>query len=324
MANQGLVADVGGTNIRLALVDLQTGEITHIQKYLCAHFPGIEEAISHYLSTVDGKIVDACIAIACPTDSDRIAMTNHSWSFSQTAAKSSLGFDSLWVINDFTANAMSLPTLRVDQKIQIGGKSAVAGAPISIYGPGTGLGVAHLTVVDGRYIPLATEGGHVDFAPASELENEILSFLRGRFGHVSSERVLSGPGLVNIYQALCHINQHPVNEEFQPKDITHFGVTGEHSICEQSLSVFCQMMGTFGGNLALTLGAFGGVYIAGGVIGNFLDYFLVSDFRLRFEEKGRFDGYCSQIPVYFITAKQPGLQGASAFLRQELGYRLEC
>ncbi|CAG9001497.1 MAG: Glucokinase [Candidatus Celerinatantimonas neptuna] len=323
MADMGLIADVGGTNIRLALVDIHTGEINHIQKYLCAHFPGIEEAILHYLSTVECHIKDACIAIACPTDHDLISMTNHSWSFSQSDTKKCLNLNNFWVINDFTANAMSLPTLKDNQKIQIGGKSAVVGAPVSIYGPGTGLGVAHLVIVNGRYIPLSTEGGHVDFAPASELENEILSFLRGRFGHVSSERVLSGPGLVNIYQALCHINQHVVNEEFQPKDITHFGLTGTHPVCEQTLSVFCQIMGSFGGNLALTLGAFGGVYIAGGVIGNFLDYFLVSDFRRRFEEKGRFDGYCSQIPVYLITAKQPGLQGASAFLRQELGYRLE-
>lgn len=322
MANVGLIADVGGTNIRLALVDYQSGSIEQIKKYRCSEFPGIEDAIRVYLDEVDIQLEDACIAIACPTSGDWITMTNHSWAFSRSETKRNLGFKNFCVINDFTANAMSIPTLNARQRIQIGGAKSDADAPISVYGPGTGLGVAHLINHKGRFIPIACEGGHADFSPISELEVEILSFLKGRFGRVSNERLISGPGLANIYEALCHIHQKPV-QQYLPADVSTKGLSGEDSICRQALAIFCQMMGSFGGNLALTLGAFGGVYIAGGVVGNFVDYFIGSDFRNRFEEKGRFSRYCSQIPVYLITAEQPGLQGAAAYLRQELGFYLE-
>ncbi|MFM2481036.1 glucokinase [Celerinatantimonas sp. YJH-8] len=320
MAKLGLIADVGGTNIRLALVEPERGELLKIKKYRCAAFPGIEDAIRTYLDEVQEQVEHACIAIACPTNADWISMTNHSWAFSCQETQRNLGLQHFWVINDFTANAMSLPTLSEQQKIQIGGQPPRAGAPITVYGPGTGLGVAHLVSVDGRFIPLACEGGHADFAPVSDLEIKILSFLKQRFGRVSNERLLSGPGLVNIYEALCHIYQLPV-QQYQPSDITEKGLQGD-SVCQQVLSLFCQMLGSFGGNLALTLGSFGGIYIAGGVVANFREYFLSSDFRNQFEEKGRFSRYCGQIPVYLITAEQPGLQGAAAYLRQELGYKL--
>ncbi|CAG9296532.1 glucokinase [Celerinatantimonas diazotrophica] len=323
MASAGLIADVGGTNIRLGVIDYQSGEIRHIIKYRCSEFPGIEDAIRSYLNEVDEKLQEACIAIACPTGGDWIAMTNHSWAFSRSETKRNLGLESFNVINDFTANAMSIPTLSDKQKIQIGGGPADPLSPISVYGPGTGLGVAHLVNHQGRYIPISCEGGHADFSPISELEVELLSFLKGRFGRVSNERILSGPGLANIYEALCHIHQQPV-QQYQPADVSAKGLSGEDSVCRQALAMFCQMMGSFGGNLALTLGAFGGVYIAGGVVGNFVDYFIASDFRNRFEEKGRFSRYCGKIPVYLITAEQPGLQGAAAYLRQELGYHLNA
>ncbi|MFM2483886.1 glucokinase [Celerinatantimonas yamalensis] len=321
MTKTGLIADVGGTNIRLALVEHQTGAIQYIQKYRCSEFPSIEDAVRTYLDDINEAPQEACFAIACPTSNDWISMTNHSWAFSRSETQRNLELNNFWVINDFTANSMSLPTLTEAQKIQIGGSDVDPLAPITIYGPGTGLGVAHLIQQEGRYIPIACEGGHADFAPISELEVELLSFLKGRFGRVSNERILSGPGLVNIYEALCHIHQKPA-QQYQPADVSAKGLSGEDSICRQALSMFCQMMGSFGGNLALMLGAFGGVYIAGGVVGNFVDYFLASDFRNRFEEKGRFSRYCSQIPVYLITAEQPGLQGAAAYLRQELGYQL--
>lgn len=320
MAKLGLIADVGGTNIRLALVEPEDGKLQKVKKYRCAAFPGIEDAIRTYLDDVNESVDNACIAIACPTGSDWISMTNHSWAFSRQETARNLNLEHFWVINDFTANAMCLPTLSDNEKIQIGGQKPQLDCPMTVYGPGTGLGVAHLVAQNERFIPLPCEGGHADFAPVSEIEVEILSFLKRRFGRVSNERLLSGPGLTNIYEALCHIYQHPV-QQYKPEDITTKGLQGD-SLCQQVLALFCQMMGSFGGNLALTLGSFGGIYIAGGVVGNFKDYFLSSDFRNRFEEKGRFSRYCGQIPVYLITAEQPGLLGAAAYLRQELGYNL--
>ena len=189
--------------------------------------------------------------------------------------------------------------------------------PIAVYGAGTGLGVAHLVHVDKRWVSLPGEGGHVDFAPNSEEEGIILEELRAEIGHVSAERVLSGPGLVNLYRAIVKSDGR-LPENLQPKDVTERALADSCIDCRRALSLFCVIMGRFGGNLALTLGTFGGVYIAGGIVPRFLEFFKASGFRGGFEDKGRFKAYVQDIPVYLIVHDNPGLLGSGAHLRQTL------
>jgi glucokinase len=178
--------------------------------------------------------------------------------------------------------------------------------------------VAHLVHVDKRWVSLPGEGGHVDFAPNSEEEDQILRILRGEMGHVSAERVLSGAGLVNLYRAVVKADKREP-ENLKPKDVSTRALDDSCIDCRRALSLFCVIMGRFGGNLALTLGTFGGVYIAGGIVPRFLEFFKASGFRAAFEDKGRFKDYVTNIPVYMITHDQPGLLGAGAHLRQTLG-----
>ena len=187
-----------------------------------------------------------------------------------------------------------------------------------VNGAGTGLGVAHLVHVDKRWVSLPGEGGHVDFAPNSEEEGIILEELRAELGHVSAERVLSGPGLVNLYRAIVKSDGR-LPENLQPREVTERALADSCTDCRRALSLFCVIMGRFGGNLALTLGTFGGVYIAGGIVPRFLEFFKASGFRGGFEDKGRFKAYVQDIPVYLIVHDNPGLLGSGAHLRQTLG-----
>lgn len=316
-----LVGDVGGTNARLALCTVETGEITKAKTYSGLEFDSLEAVIRQYLAEQQLVINDACIAIACPVTEDWVAMTNHTWAFSISAMKESLGLQNLEVINDFTAVSMAIPTLSEDDVLQFGGGKAHKDKPIAVYGAGTGLGVAHLVNVNRRWVSLPGEGGHVDFAPNSEEEGIILEVLRAEIGHVSAERVLSGPGLVNLYRAIVKAD-HRQPEQWEPKDITERALADSCLDCRRALSLFCVIMGRFGGNLALNLGTFGGVYIAGGIVPRFMAFFKASGFRAAFEDKGRFKRYVQDIPVFMITHPQPGLLGAGAHLRQTLGIYL--
>ncbi len=318
MTKYALVGDVGGTNARLALCDVDTGEIAQAKTYSGLDYPSLEAVIQVYLKEHNATVTDGCIAIACPITGDWVAMTNHTWAFSIAGMKENLGFSHLEIINDFTAVSMAIPMLRPEHVMQFGGEAPLAGKPIAVYGAGTGLGVAHLIHADQRWISLPGEGGHVDFAPNSEEEGIILEHLREELGHVSAERVLSGPGLVNLYRAIVKSDDR-LPENLQPKDVTERALADSCTDCRRALSLFCVIMGRFGGNLALNLGTFGGVYIAGGIVPRFLEFFKASGFRGGFEDKGRFKAYVQDIPVYLITHTQPGLLGAGAHLRQTLG-----
>ncbi|MGL9724582.1 glucokinase [Sodalis sp. (in: enterobacteria)] len=321
MTNYVLVGDVGGTNARLALCDVDTGEISHIHTYSGDDYDTLERVIRHYLTGQNVAVKEACIAIACPITDDWVEMTNHSWAFSINAMKASLELEQLEIINDFTAVSMAIPMLTEKDVIQFGGGQAIAGKPIAIYGAGTGLGVSHLIQAEKRCISLPGEGGHVDFAPNSEEEDNILSVLRAELGHVSAERVLSGPGLVNLYRAIVKADGR-LPENLLPKQVTEQALADSCIDSRRALSLFCVLMGRFGGNLALNLGTFGGVYIAGGIVPRFLDFFRASGFRAAFEDKGRFKDYLLDIPVYLIRHEQPGLLGAGAHMRQLMGHQL--
>lgn len=318
MTKYALVGDVGGTNARLALCDLATGDISCEKTWSGLDYPSLEAVVRVYLEEQNVAVIDGCIAIACPITGDWVAMTNHTWEFSIAEMKANLGFDHLEIINDFTAVSMAIPMLKRDHLIQFGGTEPVEGKPVAVYGAGTGLGVAHLVHVDKRWVSLPGEGGHVDFAPNSEEEGIILEELRAELGHVSAERVLSGPGLVNLYRAIVKSDGR-LPENLLPKEITTRALSDTCIDCRRALSLFCVIMGRFGGNLALNLGTFGGVYIAGGIVPRFLDFFRASGFRGGFEDKGRFRSYVQDIPVYLIVHDNPGLLGAGAHLRQTLG-----
>jgi glucokinase len=316
-----LVGDVGGTNARLALCELSSGTITLPKTYSGLEHPSLEAVIRLYLAEHQVPVSEACIAIACPVNGDWVAMTNHSWEFSIAQMQADLGLARLLVINDFTAVSMAVPVLGENDRIQLGGGQAQAGKPVAIYGAGTGLGVAHLVQAAGQWLSLPGEGGHTDFAANTEEEDAVLQVMRAELGHVSAERFLSGPGLVNLYRGLVKSDgREPA--ELAPKDITERALAGDCLDCRRTLSLFCVLMGRFAGNLALNMGTFGGVYIAGGIVPRFQAFFLASGFRVAFEDKGRFKPYLKEIPVFLITHQGPGLLGAGAYLRQAMGIAL--
>lgn len=264
----------------------------------------------------------ASIAIAAPLSGDEVRMTNHTWRFSVAELRRELNLDRLIVLNDFTALAMALRHLPKHELRQCGGGLAMDGAPIALLGPGTGLGVSGLIPSGDGWFPLQGEGGHVTLAAANDREAKVIEALRAKFGHVSAERALSGPGLVNLYTALCSLDGVAVRE-LQPSEVADAAIGRHDAQCIEALAMFCAMLGTTASNLALTLGAFGGVYIGGGIVPRLGDYFVRSEFRARFESKGRYRHYLAPLPVYVIHSATPAFYGlARAFA--DLGPRLEC
>ncbi|MFO1419853.1 MAG: glucokinase [Candidatus Competibacteraceae bacterium] len=308
-----LVADIGGTNARFARVGAD-GRPYAERSLPGADFPGLTAAARAYLDATGGpRPVRAAVAVATPVTGDWIQFTNSDWSFSIEAARRELGLERLTILNDFTALALSLPLLGPDEHRAVGGGTAVPEAPIGLIGAGTGLGVSGLVWSGERWIPLQTEGGHVTFSAADEREWAISRILQRKFGHVSPERLLSGPGLVNLHAALAELEGWPA-EPLDPADITDRGLTGACPHCRDVLDLFCGALGAAAGNLALTLGARGGVYIGGGIVPRLGDFFDRSAFRARFEAKGRFGGYLATIPTWVITAAHPALRGVAAAL----------
>jgi glucokinase len=268
-----------------------------------AAFAGLEDAARAYLARSGARPRRAAFAVAAPIAGDRVVLTNRDWSFSTEALRARLGLDELKVINDFEAIARALAHLPPAELRQVGGGAAEPGAPVAVLGPGTGLGVS--AVVDGK--PLATEGGHVTMPAADEREAEAIARIRARLGHVSAERVLSGPGLQNLYAALAGTDGAP-----DPDEITARALAKADAAAEETLDMFCAMLGTVAGNLALTYGARGGVYVAGGIVPKLGTVFDASRFRARFEDKGRFREWLAPIPVFVVTAEAPALTGLAS------------
>lgn len=318
-----LLADVGGTNARFGL-ERGPGRTELIEVLPCANYPSLAAAMLAYLASpaVTGaglpKVRHAAIAIANPVSGDFLRMTNHNWEFSIEATRQECGFDTFLVINDFTALARSLPLLPADEKHQVGSGAVQAGSAIGLIGPGTGLGVSGLIPSKDSWIALLSEGGHVSFSPVNATEMTILQFAWNEFEHVSAERLLSGAGLELIYRALAQRNGVHA-EALTAADISRRAINGECQLCDEVVEVFCGMLGTIAGNLAVTLGAMGGIYIGGGIVPKLGDRFNRSCFRGRFEQKGRFVEYLSRVPTFVITAKYPAFLGVSAILAEKLG-----
>lgn len=313
-----LVADIGGTHARFALVD-EYGALESQRTLDCDAFDGPAAAAQYYLNDVGvGSINAAAIAVATAVYEDRIAFTNRAaWSFSIRELGDQLGVGKRFqVINDFTALALSLPRLEARDLIRVGGGRGDPNAPLAVVGPGTGLGVSGAIPTRAGWHALATEGGHVTLSPGNEREAELLLLLTRRFGHVSAERVLSGPGLVNLYHA-NHELAGTEGEDLQPADITERGLADACDICRNVLDDFCAMLGTVVGNVVLTLGARGGAFIGGGIVPRLAPIFADSPFRERFETHGRLTGYLEDVPCHIVTAQYPALVGALAALQRD-------
>ncbi|SFB16831.1 glucokinase [Collimonas sp. OK607] len=311
-----LLGDVGGTNARFAL-EYAPGRIDAIRVLQCADHAEFSDAVEAYLSQCQNPSVrHAAIAIANPVRGDEVKMTNHRWSFSIDATRRRLSLETLLVVNDFAALAMSLPHLEPTHCVQIGDGKAVTGSAIGLVGAGTGLGVGGLIPTDGRWLALNSEGGHVSFSPADEREVAVLQYCWRSYSHVSAERLISGPGIELIYQALASHRGHYSNASLATPEIVNRALAGTDTLCQEVIECFCGMLGTIAANLAVTLGALGGIYIGGGVVPRLGEYFTQSPFRSRFESKGRFSEYLAQIPTYVITAQYPAFVGVAAILSE--------
>lgn len=313
-----LLADIGGTNARFAL-QAPGGGFADLEVLPCCEHATIGAAMDDYLARAAARGVDtagvraAALAIANPVDGDAVAMTNHHWRFSIEALRRERGLDTLLVVNDFAALAMALPHLRDEGRMRVGdGEFApVPGRSIGLVGPGTGLGVSGIVRCNGRWMALPGEGGHASFAPVTRQEIRILEALWDELGqqegHVSAERLLSGMGLEAIHRALS-------GERLAAPDITARALDGSCAACRATVDAFCAILGSVAGNVALTLGATGGMYIGGGIVPRLGPLFNASGFRRRFEDKGRLRAYLQKIPTWVVTEPYPALRGVAALL----------
>lgn len=313
-----LLADVGGTRIRAALQLAPQAPFSDIEVLRDDDYPSLQAALTAYLGRRSGpRARSAALGIATPVSGDHVQMTNRDWQFSIRELQQALGLQRLLVLNDFAALALSLPALTPSDLRRVGGGAAVDGLPLALIGPGTGLGVSGLLRTPaGAWMPLAGEGGHATLPAADEREAAVIERLRRRYGHASAERALSGPGLAALHEALADVEGRPQPAREAPQ-IVERALAGDDAHCAAVLDLFLALLGGVAGNLALTLGARGGVYIGGGIVPRFGDRIERSPFRARFEAKGRFADYLAAIPTFVVDAAvPPALIGAARALDQ--------
>jgi glucokinase len=309
-----LLGDVGGTNARWAWQASAREPLAHIRSLAAGDYATIGESIAAYLRQ-EGLPAprDVAFGIATAVTGDTVRMTNHHWSFSIADLQARLGATRVRVLNDFEALAHAVPAFGPSDLCAIGGGARVPQAALAVIGPGTGLGVSGL-VSDGHdgWRVIVGEGGHVTLPAANSREASLLAVLRERFDHVSAERALSGPGLVNLYEAACVLDGE-TPAPLEPAQVMSRAF-GEDTQCTQAVTTFAALLGNVAGNLALTLGARGGVFIGGGIVPRLGARFAQLPFRERFEDKGRFRAYLEAIPTWVITAESPALLGAARVL----------
>lgn len=315
-----LIADIGGTNARFALADEGSTHPQHERTLSCSNYRTLVDAVLAYLEDVSQEMPEtASLAIATPVSNDRVVMTNHIWDLSLEQTRKTLGLKSLKVLNDYTALALALPYLADDEIHKVGGGSSVDKQTMAVLGPGTGLGVSGTIYTGDYWLPLQSEGGHVSYGPLDDRETAVINSIRKHRGHISAESLVSGPGLVLLYESIakCDGVEH---ELLSPELIAKKALTKDDASAEEAVAMFCGILGSVAGNLALTLGARGGVFVGGGIVPKLGDYFASSPFRARFESKGRFTQYLSEIPTHVINSKYPALTGAAVAVKQEYSY----
>jgi glucokinase len=313
-----LLADIGGTHARLALSTGPNGDLVNTAVFECKNYSGLQELLHDYLQEQGHpRIHRAALAVATAVTDDLVALTNNAWSFSQRAFQAEFHLDTLLVLNDFTALAVSIPSIEPQDLVGIGGGVTEPHEAVALIGAGTGLGMSGLLPDRrGGWIPIAGEGGHATIAPNDTLEMAVTAYLQRYFGHVSTERVLSGQGLVNLYKAVSYVNGLHSNK-LSPEEVMRMGLTQEDAACSQALDCFCSFLGSAAGNWALALGARGGVYIGGGIAPRLTDRLANSRFRTAFESKGRLSSYLRRVPTWVLQDQpQNALRGAARALNQ--------
>lgn len=309
-----LVGDIGGTNARFALVEQGGFEPQAIEVLACGDYGTLDEAVVDYLARAGvAEVAEACFAVASPVTGTQIRMTNNHWRFDTEEVRARFGWRTFKVINDFTAMALGVPHVPEHNLVPVCGGPGDPHRSRLVIGPGTGLGVSGLVPITNGWVPLMTEGGHVDFAPTDDTEMAILRILKARFGRVSVERILCGQGLLNLYQAHAEIQGLPAPLD-APEKITAAALGQEDALARASLRHFCEILGRVTGNAVLTLGSTGGVYLCGGILPRFLDFFLESPFRAGLEDKGRMRPLIERTPVFVVTEPYTGLLGAAEAL----------
>jgi len=308
-----LVGDVGGTNARFALAHRVDGRpvLENLQSFPAAEHPTFLGGVRAYLDGCDVKPTGGVLAVAGPVTDGEIDLTNSPWRVSEGELQT-LGLKPVRLINDFEALAWGAPVVPTDQLASLGGPEVGEDhAAISVLGPGTGFGVSTLARdIYGNEIAMPSEGGHACFAPGDPIEDEILRILRKRYTRVSIERLICGPGLLNMHRALAEIDGRETHID-DPAQITAEALEDPRSHCGATLARFCAILGAVAGDIALTTGARGGVYVAGGIAPRILPFLKASPFRERFERKGRFESYMAAIPTHVILHKHAALLGAA-------------
>jgi glucokinase len=313
-AAQILLADIGATNARFALLR-RGGDIGPVRTLAVADYPQFTDAVAAFLAGEGPSLAGAVLAVAGPVEGERAVMTNCPWVIDAAELRRVLDVPTVRVINDFEATAWSLAALEPSHVAAVGAGRAIAGAPMVVLGPGTGLGLAcHLPRAEAPVV-IATEGGHVTLAASTPREDAVAEWLRGRYGHVSAERALSGQGLENLYRAIAALDGAAAPAR-DATAITQEGVAGTCPVSRAALDMFCAMLGTFAGNAALSLGARGGVFIAGGIAPRILDYLLKSELRARFDAKGRLRAYMEAIPLNVIVHPDYAFIGLKALVER--------
>ena len=315
-----LVADIGGTNARFAMLD-ELGNPLSPTTLACDDFANLPAALEQYLSRQGiNKLDQVAMAVATPIVGDQVTLTNRpNWSFSQQQLKESLALSTLTVLNDYSALALSLPHLSKDDVQVVGPKIEPKLGAIALIGPGTGLGVSGLVPAfdtNGEVVQYGTlegEGGHVTLGVVTDREQAMYKVLETKYGHVSAERVLSGPGIAELYLVLRQLDGVEA-EPLKPAEISKRALQDNDAPCLETLNMFCALLGSCAGNLALTIGAAGGVYIGGGITPKLGQFFIDSAFRERFEAKGRMQAILEKMPTFVITAPYPALIGCAKTL----------
>ncbi len=319
-----LVADIGGTNARFGWLAPDSVQVEHVQTFPASAHAGPAEAARAYLDGLASNLGAAYLApraaafaVATVVGSDRISFTNSGWSFSRAATLRALALDELLILNDFEALALSLPHLRSDQVRNVGPVGlTVPNAAMAVIGPGTGLGVAGIVNAGTGWVAVPGEGGHASLSAADDFEAALLAAVRQDFDHVSAERLLSGIGLPVLHQAVCRVQGRALSPPLATELIVERGMTKQDADCSQTLDAFCALLGSFAGNVALIMGARGGVYIGGGIVPRLGERFFESAFRTRFEAKGRFQDYLRAVPTWLITDTLVALSGTRVALEQ--------
>ncbi len=311
-----LLVELGGTHTRCA-IQTGPGRPQGMRVFRNEDFDALAPVLASYLGDTSVPRPDlAAIAIAAPVSGDRVELTNLGWTIDARALAQAFALNAVYLINDFTALALALPFLDASERMQIGGGAPQPRTAIAVIGPGTGLGVSGLVPAGDSWVPLQSEGGHVTLAAADPADAEIIARLGKDLDHVSAERVLSGPGLIALHRAIHGEAAVPAGS--RPESVNALAAEG-NAAALATLDMFFAMLGTVAGNLALTLGARGGVFLGGGILPRMREQLLSSRFRQRFESKGRFRRYLSDIPVYLITADTPALIGLNAHVDELLG-----